>query len=253
MSGQCNKKDGSLYIGTSGWSYPHWAKGVFYPRSVPTQDWLKYYSSIFNAVEVNSTFYRLPNPSLLQKWKNITPLEFSFVIKIWRRISHELRLKNIQGELQKFHDSVLPLQEKTKVYLLQLPPSFIPTVELFDEFFQIWFDIFKGALLAVELRNKKSFSKEIFEIMETYNISICLEDYKGCELDNVITASWVYIRKHGPTGRYRGEYEKEQLILEAKKIKEWLEQGRDVFVFFNNDFGGYAPKNALQLLEFVRL
>lgn len=251
MSSKSNTKKGMVYIGTSGWSYPHWAKGVFYPKSVPTQNWLKYYASIFNAVEVNSTFYRLPNPSLLQRWSSITPPDFIFSIKIWRRISHDLRLKNVQKEIQDFYPSVLPLQEKTKVFLLQTPPSFIPDINLLNEFFFAWMEVFKNTLLAVELRNKKCFKEEVFDVMRKHNISLCLEDYKGCGIDDVMTADWLYIRRHGPTGRYQGEYTHQQLKIEAEKIKQYLKLGKDVFIFFNNDFDGYAPKNAKQLMDLI--
>lgn len=244
-------KRGKVYIGTSGWSYPHWAKGVFYPKSVPAQDWLTYYSSIFNTVEVNSTFYRLPNPSLLQKWIKITPPDFVFSVKVWRRISHDLRLKNIHKELHDFYECILPLKEKTKVYLLQMPPSFIPEPGLLEDFFLTWSEIFQETLLAVELRNKKGFCEEIYGVMQKYNISLCLEDYKGCGIDDVITADWIYIRRHGPTGRYQGEYSLQQIQTDAKKIKKWLQSGINIFVFFNNDFGGYAPKNALQLMKLI--
>lgn len=252
MSSKSNIKNGTIYTGTSGWSYPHWAKGVFYPKSVPTQNWLKYYGSIFNAVEVNSTFYRLPNPSLLQKWNNITPPDFIFSIKIWRRISHDLRLRNVHKEIQDFYQSILPLQEKTKVFLLQMPPSFVPDIGLLNEFFSAWLETFKNTLLAIELRNKKGFSEEVFNVLTKYNISLCLSDYKGCEIDDVITANWVYIRKHGTTGKYQGEYTQQQLKTEAKKIKHYITTGKNVFIFFNNDFDGYAPKNALQLMELLQ-
>ncbi len=251
MNKKSLNKKGKLYIGTSGWSYPHWAKGVFYPKSVPTQDWLKYYSTYFNAVEVNSTFYRLPNPSLLQRWVNITPADFVFSVKIWRRISHELRLKNVSKELNDFYNSVISLREKTKVYLLQMPPSFVPVIGLLDEFFQNWFQIFNGSLLALELRNKKGFNEEIFEVLKKYNVALCWEDYKGSEIDDVLTADWIYIRKHGPSGRYRGDYDLETLKSEGKKIKVFLQQGKDVYIFFNNDFNGYAPKNASQLRNLI--
>ncbi|MGC8739066.1 MAG: DUF72 domain-containing protein [Candidatus Hydrogenedens sp.] len=248
MSPTSHLKKGKVYIGTSGWSYPHWAKGTFYPKSVPTQNWLQYYASIFNGVEVNSTFYRLPNLSLLQKWNNVTPPNFTFSIKIWRRISHDLRLRNVQKEIQDFYQSVLPLQEKTKVFLLQAPPSFVPDVSLLNEFFSTWQEVFKRNLLAVELRNKKGFSEEVFDAMRKYNVSLCLEDYKSCSIDDVTTADWLYIRRHGPTGKYQGEYTQQQLKIEAEKITRYITSGRDVFIFFNNDFNAYAPKNALQLM-----
>ncbi len=244
-------KKGKVYIGTCGWSYPHWAKGVFYPKSVPTQDWLKYYSSVFSAVEVNSSFYRLPNPELLRKWATITPAEFKFSVKIWRRISHELRLKNTQQEIKTFHEVVCPLKEKTGAYLLQMPPSFVPDIELLNEFFNNWFSLFKDTLLALELRNKKGFKEEIFEVLHRYNVSLCLEDYRGCEIDNITTADWVYIRKHGASGRYQGEYDIKTLQTEAEKVKQWQKSKTNIFIFFNNDFGGYAPKNALQLMELL--
>lgn len=253
MSSKSNTQNGIIYIGTSGWSYPHWAKGVFYPRTVPTQDWLKYYASVFNTVEINSTFYRLSNPLSLERWAMVTPPDFAFAVKIWRRISHDLRLVDVQKELQDFYNSIFPLQGKIKVFLLQMPPSFIPDVERLDEFFQLWFGTFKNSLLAMELRNRKGFQNGIFDVMSKYHVSLCLEDYKGCEIDNIITTDWVYIRRHGYSGRYQGEYPIEELKKDADKIGVWTKEGKDVFVYFNNDIGGCAPKNAMQLLKLLKL
>ncbi len=242
---------GKVYIGTSGWSYPHWGRGVFYPRSIPTQDWLKYYVSVFSSVEINATFYRLPNSTLLQKWLQITPPEFVFSVKIWRRISHELRLQNVRSAIQDFHTSITPLCDRIKVYLLQLPPSFIPTSALLQEFFREWLSVFNNVYLAVEFRNKKAFNDDIYEVLRQHNIALCLEDYEGSAIDNIITADWVYVRKHGPSGRYHGRYTTQQLKVEAQKISKWLRSGKDVYVFFNNDFDGYAPKNAQELMKIL--
>lgn len=242
---------GRLFVGTSGWSYPHWGKGIFYPKTVPTQKWLEYYAGIFNAVEVNSTFYRLPSPMLLMRWVDVTPQDFCFVIKIWRRISHELRLKNIDEALQEFAKTIEPIRKKAPVFLLQMPPSYLPDIEQMKRFFDAWFTLFEGVRLALELRNKKAFTDEVFDCLRERCVCLVLEDYRGCEIDDITTANWVYIRRHGPSGRYRGEYDESHLEKDAKKIKNWLKKGMDVYVFFNNDFGGYAPKNAIQLMSLI--
>lgn len=244
---------GKLFVGTSGWSYPHWGRGVFYPKSVPTQKWLEYYAEKFNAVEVNSTFYRLPAPALLRRWVEITPPEFCFVIKVWRRLSHELRLKAPEEPLNEFNQAIEPIKQKTSVYLLQMPPSYIPDVDQINAFFDVWFSVFPNSRLALELRNKKAFNDDVFSLLKERGVCLVLEDYKGCEIDDVNTANWVYIRRHGPSGRYRGKYDQAQLRKDAKKIKNWLRKGMDVYVFFNNDFGGYAPENAMQLTSLIKI
>ncbi|MCX8064743.1 MAG: DUF72 domain-containing protein [Candidatus Hydrogenedentes bacterium] len=244
--------EGRLFVGTSGWSYPHWGRGVFYPKTVPTQKWLEYYADKFSAVEVNSTFYRLPSPSLLKRWVEVTPNDFCFVIKIWRRLSHELRLRETENALKEFWESVKPIIVKAPVFLLQMPPSYVPDIDQMDKFFDQWFDLFPGVRLALELRNKKAFGEEVFDFLGKRCVCLVLEDYRGCEIEDVITTDWVYIRRHGPSGRYRGEYDEIQLERDARKIGNWLKRGMDVYVFFNNDFGGYAPKNALQLISLVR-
>ncbi len=242
---------GRLFVGTSGWSYPHWGRGVFYPKTVPTQKWLEYYAQKFNAVEVNSTFYRLPAGGLLKRWVDVTPADFCFVIKVWRRLSHELRLKEAEDALKEFSSAIEPIIQKTSVYLLQMPPSYIPDIGQMDTFFSLWFTVFPNSRLALELRNRKAFSDDTFELLKKRGVCLVLEDYKGCEIDDVVTTHWIYIRRHGPSGRYRGKYDEAQLQKDAKKIKNWLKKGMDVYVFFNNDFGGYAPENALQLMSLM--
>ncbi len=123
------------------------------------------------------------------------------------------------------------MKEKTGVYLLQMPPSFVPEVELLNEFFSNWFSLFNTTQLALELRNKKGFKEEIFEVLHKYNVSLCLEDYRGCEIDDITTADWVYIRRHGPSGRYQGEYDIKILKTEAEKIKQW-QNIRQISLFF---------------------
>lgn len=241
-----------VWIGTSGWSYPHWGKGVFYPKSVPTQDWLTYYSGVFTTVEVNSTFYRLPNPVLLERWVNVTPDTFRFSVKVWRRITHDLRLQDVEDELLEFRNSLQPLQEKVAVFLIQTPPSYIPEIESLEKFIRLWKKIFPLTRVALELRNKKAFTEEVFQLLSRHRIAVVIEDYRGSELEDRITADWVYIRRHGPSGRYRGEYDLDYLRQEARRIRSWQKKGYDVYVYFNNDFGGYAPKNALQLMELIK-
>ena len=163
----------------------------------------------------------------------------------------EIRLKEAEDALKEFSSAIEPIIQKTSVYLLQMPPSYIPDIGQMDTFFSLWFTVFPNSRLALELRNRKAFSDDTFELLKKRGVCLVLEDYKGCEIDDVVTTHWIYIRRHGPSGRYRGKYDEAQLQKDAKKIKNWLKKGMDVYVFFNNDFGGYAPENALQLMSLM--
>ncbi len=238
-----------LYIGTSGWSYPHWAKGVFYPSGLPQSRWLEYYAQIFTTVEANVTFYRPPREVMFQNWCKKTPHEFIFSIKLWRRISHDKRLNECEAELRDFLRPLALLGPKRGPVLVQCPPFLRADTGLFRSFLELISAqvLHEGYRFVVEFRNKDWLQPEVISLLDLYKVGLCLTDMPRCVVVHPNDVSWVYIRRHGPFGTYRGGYTPEQLQQDAEAISRWIQEGRDVYVYFNNDLEGHAVVNARQL------
>lgn len=243
---------GKLYLGTSGFNYPHW-RGRFYPPELPSRDWLKFYASYFPTVELNVTFYRLPRPTTFGNWYEQTPEDFIFALKGHRQITHYKRLKETEAELNKFFQHVSQLQHKLRVILWQLPPGLRADIKLLEDFI--------GALKAhplasrvhhsFEFRHASWFSPEVYSLLSLAGYALCLADSPRWPRAEEITANFVYIRFHGSQKLYASSYTREELEEWAKKIKHWLTQGLDVYAYFNNDAQGYALSNAKDLLALL--
>jgi uncharacterized protein YecE (DUF72 family) len=237
-----------LYVGTSGYSYDHWAKGVFYPPRLPRGKWLEYYSEHFNTVELNVTFYRLPQEKTFGGWHQRTPDQFRFAVKGSRYITHVKKLANLGDAVQTLSSRLKLLKEKCSVILWQLPPTLKADEGRLDAFCR---ELSKtiNRRHVFEFRNLSWLTDPIYDILKRHNCALCLADWFDKENPSAITADFVYLRRHGPRGRYEGNYTKRQLKKDAKEIKGWLSQGSDVYVYFNNDIHGYAVANARTLLE----
>ncbi len=249
-----NNFEMALFVGTSGFSYKHWLNGVFYPKGLPQSRLLEYYATRFNTVEINSTFYRMPSEKTLRSWFAKTPDDFIFSVKMGRTVTHYAKLKECKEELKKQRKIAEILKEKLGVILIQLPPSLGFNAELMDGFLAELKDVW-GSLsvrVAVEFRNKSWFVKETFALLDKHGATICVSDFKGATNTETNDATFVYIRRHGPSGRYYGSYTEEELQKDALMIKGFLAEGKDVFVYFNNDLEGYAPSNAELLKEMLK-
>lgn len=244
---------GSVYIGTSGWNYKHWGGGVFYPPGLSQKEWLGYYCRIFGTVEINYTFYRLPSKAVFEKWRASVPGGFRFVVKANRFITHIKRLKDPERSVRNFLVNMRGLGEKLGPVLFQLPPSWNVNLERLEEFFNYLAsqEIIPGLKVAFELRNRSWAVEETFDLLRTYNIALCLADWPDLTIEEPVTADFVYVRRHGPEELYSSGYSEKDLKRDWDRIEFWLREGRDVYVFFNNDWGGYAVKNGLMLLEMV--
>jgi uncharacterized protein YecE (DUF72 family) len=244
---------GRSYIGTSGWSYSHWAKGRFYPKGLRQGEWLRYFSEHFCTVEVNMTFYRLPRPELVERWRQVPSCSFLFTLKVWRRITHEKRLKDCREPLAQFLNAAESLRERRGPLLVQLPPSMQRDSPLLDEFLAELKDV-GGATtwrVAVEFRNQTWLDDAVNTVLDKHDAALCLADMPRCPIVAPNNASFVYLRRHGPGGRYRGCYSERHLTEDAVRIRAWLDTGRDVYVYFNNDLEGHAIDNARRLQELV--
>ena len=234
-----------LRIGCSGFVYDHW-RGNFYPEDLPKNHWLEYYSKHFSSVELNVTFYRLPERETFTKWYVSTPDNFLFSIKGSRFITHVKKLKDCLEPIEAFFSRALLLKEKLGVVLWQLPPNFNFEIERFKEFLEA----LKPYCVrnTFEFRNKAWINKKVATLLEKENASFCIADHPEFLNTPPLTADFIYIRRHGKSGSHSTSYSPESLKDDAKFIKAHLKQKKDVFVYFNNDAAGYAPKNASELV-----
>lgn len=233
-----------IRIGTSGWSYEHW-KRLFYPESLPKERWLQFYSSNFNTVEINSTFYRLPFENVVKGWYRKTPDDFVFSVKGTRQVTHRKRLRKVEEDVERFMRRIEFLGEKLKIVLWQFPPSLKKDLKLLNDFLDILPGNFK---YAVEFRHKSWFCDDVFEILKEKKVATCIVDSSRIKSPWIVTSDFAYIRLHGPGKLYSSEYGPERLREIAKKI---FELNVDTFVYFNNDFEGYAIKDANLLKKFL--
>jgi uncharacterized protein YecE (DUF72 family) len=244
---------GKVHVGTSGWSYAHWAKRRFYPKGLKQGEWLKFYSGHFATVEVNSSFYRLPNEAMVGRWREITGARFRFAVKLWRRITHEKRLANCSGELESFVTAVAAFGPKRGPLLIQLPPGMRCDASRLDALL--------GELrtlagkppwrVTVEFRNDSWLVDPIYQVLDRHGAALCLADLDRCPITRPNDVDFVYIRRHGPSGAYRGRYSTDHLKRDAEHIGAWLAAGRDVYVYFNNDAEGNAIDNARELIDLL--
>jgi len=232
-----------VLIGTSGWHYRHW-KGGFYPSGLRQADQLRYYAERFASVEVNGTFYRLIAKEVLQRWRESTPEGFVFACKGSRFLTHSKRLKDTDLGLRRFFEPLEALGDKLGPILFQLPGNFRPDLERLTGFLDA---LPKGNRYTFEFRNPAWFEHEVFDVLSTRGVALCLYDFEGREAPLEVTASFVYVRLHGPTGRYQGSYDDGTLETWAERIADWRAGGCDVYCYFDNDEKAYAPGDALRL------
>lgn len=238
---------GHILIGTSGWSYAHWRE-VFYPPKLPPRDYLAFYAAEFPTVEINSSFYHLPRETTVARWASTTPESFCFSVKASRYLTHQLRLRDCQEPLQTFLGVVAGLAAKLGPLLFQLPPGLHRDSALLAEFL----DLLPSRLrIAVEFRHKSWYEEEVFALLASRGVALCVHDLHGCEVPPVVTAPFAYVRLHGPARAYTGSYSSETLAAWAGTAVTWAAENRDVYVYFNNDIGGYAVQNARELQALV--
>jgi len=238
---------GVFRVGTSGWTYKHW-KGLFYPPDLPQKDWFSYYASVFDTVEVNSSFYHLPRPSTVERWYQIVPSGFLFAVKASRYITHVKRLRDVEEALGRFFEICSLFREKLGPILFQFPPQ----MEFRSDVFVAFLDLLakKDYLYAFEFRNPSFFCDQLYEMLRERNFCLCFADTPRYPYQEVLTAPFVYLRLHGSQSLYTHCYSEEELQIWARKVKEWLCE-RDVYCYFDNDYQGYAISNALRLRELV--
>jgi len=232
---------GKIHIGTSGWHYPHWKK-LFYPDDVSKGKWLGYYAGKLHCVEVNNTFYKLPDPATLTNWSAQTPAHFIFAIKAWRVITHRKKLRDCGEAVDTFLELVTLLGDKLGPVLFQLPPHWHCNSQRLNEFLKLLPRQFRYTF---EFRDPSWHTDEIYSLLMEHDAAFCMFELGDMQSPIISTADFIYIRLHGPKGPYTGNYSVRRLRKWADKISGWQAQGKDVFIFFDNDEAAYAVKNAI--------
>jgi uncharacterized protein YecE (DUF72 family) len=243
--------DGRLYLGTSGYVYGHW-RSVFYPATMPVRDWLPFYAERFDTVELNNSFYRLPSAAAFRAWRATVPGGFLFAVKASRYLTHLKRLKAPAAPLDRFLRRVRWLDASLGPVLFQLPGRFHADLARLDHFLRVLRRRAPRLRVTLELRHPSWLVDDTYELLAKANVALCLHDWRECPVPGPLTADFVYVRRHGTTRRYGGSYTEAMLRADARRTRGWLRDGRDVYVYFNNDGGGAAVRNALRLRTLLR-
>jgi uncharacterized protein YecE (DUF72 family) len=238
-----------LRIGTSGWSYASW-RGPFFPREVRVKDHLAFYATRFNATELNAPFYRTPTLEAVQGWFDNTPEDFRFAWKASKFITHWKRLTaKCANSLELMESRLAPLRHKVGPVLFQLPPRMHANRERLASFVRM---LSRKRRYTFEFRHPSWYEKEILDVLRDHDVALCLSDHADAPAPWEVTASFVYVRGHGPTGRYHSHYPDATLAAWARDIGGWRRQRRDVYCFFDNDQKSAAPADAQRLLALLQ-
>jgi len=247
MSG--GKRFGGLqyYIGTSGWHYDHW-RYLFYPDKLPKAKWLEFYSRHFTTVELNNSFYRLPSEEAFANWRDSSPANFTFAVKVSRFITHIKRLRGIEQPLDILLGRAKILKDKLGPLLYQLPPNMHRNDDRLESFLSLLPQKLKHVL---EFRHESWLDEGGFEILRHYNVGLCVFDMPGLSCPLVATANFTYVRFHGSTGLYSSCYSDDELADWARRLAGLAPEVREVYIYFNNDAEAFAVKNARTLRDYV--
>lgn len=232
-------------IGCSGWLYNDW-KGLFYPEDLDKAKWLEYYSSQFNSVEINNTFYKFPKKELFQDWYNKVPKDFTFTLKGSRVVTHLKKLNDPGNQVKNFFEQAEVLKDKIGAILWQLPGNIHKKSNRLENFCKILSSDFKNA---IEFRHESWFDDEIVEILNKYKVAFCVISAPQLPETFYKTANFIYLRFHGKKDWYKHNYSKEELKSWKKKLEE--NKTYNAFLYFNNDYKANAPKNAKELSYLV--
>ena len=231
-----------VHVGCSGWVYPHWRER-FYPKGVPQRAWLSFYAEHFDTVEINNTFYRLPKPAAVEGWADHSSPEFTFAIKVSRYLTHIKQLTMVGTGLKRLYEPLEPLTRSGKLgpLLWQFPENFHRDEERLA-----------GALAALppgrhafEFRHQSWFIDDVYALLRDHGAALVVgdESSRWVSTPHVRTADWTYIRfHHGSRGRH-GNYSASEIERWAGRISRWR-RDTEVYAYFNNDWEGYAIRNA---------
>ena len=254
---------GEAYVGCSGWSYPHW-RGTVYDPAMRQKDWFSDYARRFRTVEVNNTFYKLPEAATFSAWRAQAPAGFVFALKLNQYGTHRRRLREPRAWLGNFVERAVLLGPALGPNLVQLPPRWKRDTDRLAAFFETATSFDAGTSLkagpsgdagpaalrwAVEFRDPSWLHEDTYQLLRKYKVALCVHDLLP-DHPWLLTADWAYCRFHGPRAldqKYTGDYGPERLAKPAHTLGQWQDEGFDVFAYFNNDEGGAAVRDATWL------
>jgi uncharacterized protein YecE (DUF72 family) len=238
------RRRGKILVGTSGWSYASW-RGPFFPPEVMLKHHLEYYATQFETAELNGVFYRTPSLTAVADWTRRTPRDFIFAWKASKFITHWKRLGETSvNSLALIEERLAILVRKAGPVLFQLPPQFEANPDRLRAFIRL---LPPRRQYAFEFRHRSWYADDILRILERKRIALCISDHHDAPAPWLVTAPHVYVRGHGPRGTYEGEYPDRKLRDWASKCRAWSQEGRAVYIYFDNDQKGVAPFDALKL------
>jgi uncharacterized protein YecE (DUF72 family) len=241
------RRRGHVRVGCSGWVYRDW-RGPVYPPGLPQRRWFEHYATLFDTVEINNTFYRLPPPETVEAWARQAPPGFCFAPKLGQFGSHRMKLRDAARWLPNHLDRVRRLGPALGPNLVQLPPRWRRDPGRLDEFLSA---APSDVRWAVEFREPSWLHDDVFTVLERHGAALCLHDLLA-DHPWIRTTDWTYVRFHGPAAlerKYVGRYGGRRLWRPARRLGEWLDAGCDVYAYFNNDFRGDAVVDARWLRD----
>lgn len=242
-----NKPSPKYYIGCSGWHYDHW-RVLYYPEGLAKPKWLQFYATQFTTVELNNSFYHLPSEKAFTAWRESSPDNFVFAVKVSRFITHIKRLRNLGSAVENFLSRACFLENKLGPLLYQLPPNMKRNDEVLENFLSSLPQKYQHVF---EFRHESWIEDSVFRILQQYNTGLCVFDMPGFTCPLVATSDFAYIRFHGSEGLYSSCYSDEELSQWASKIAQLGKEVKAVYIYFNNDAEAFAVRNALTLAEFI--
>ena len=234
------------FIGCSGWSYPDW-KGVVYPESLPASKWFSHYATLVGTVEVNYTFYHFPKEKTIVNWEERAPKGFIYTLKAPRLITHIKRFSDCKKLLDDFYKICARLKDKLGCVLFQLPPSAYFDMAKLEKILDLLDPDFKNVL---EFRHPSWWRKETYATLRKHSVIFCAVSAPLLPEDLIKTADEVYVRFHGAASWYAYDYSKAELAAWADKIG--AARAKRVWAYFNNDVGGFAVRNSLELQKMLK-
>ncbi len=234
---------GKLLIGTSGWVYKHWM-GIFYPEKMPGSEQLGFYAEHFPTVEINYSYYRLPEKSEFETWRKETPEDFLFAVKASRYITHMKKLKDPEEPLARLMGHAEGLDDKLGPILFQFPSSWHRNTERLSEFLKA-LKRYRRKRWTFEFRHESWLCDEIYCLLEEADAALCIPIHPDIPCNPILTTGWSYLRFH--TGKHGTGFSDGELKEWAGRIEEFLHKGADVYAYFNNDPQGHALRDAESL------
>jgi uncharacterized protein YecE (DUF72 family) len=232
-----------ISVGCSGWNYKSW-RTAFYPASLRPSQWLSYYAAHFDTVEINNSFYRLPERPVFDSWRRQVPTSFVFAVKASRYLTHMKRLRDPSEPIGRLFERASALGPTLGPVLYQLPASVERDIERLDRFLEA-LPVSKRHVF--EFRHPSWYTDATFTCLERHGAALCLHDMAGSAIAEPQVGPFVYVRFHGASGRYHGSYANDALERCSRRIAAAARNGRDVFVYFNNDVDASAVRNAMTL------